>query len=390
MGVQRGGRGARRGGERDPADLGGRPRDRHHADRPRRRPARADPDGRGRARGAGAERARRSGSASSTGGCSTASRASCASSASGSRASRAACPTRRRCSARRASASTISCCACPMRWRAGSSAAGCRSGASPRACARRRSSCRTRRLRLASQADRLAYQLRGLLRDHGRQLERLAARLTLGELELRLARHGQALAGLAARQSHAAAQRQREAGERLEALGRRLASVSYESVLARGFALVRDEQAALVRDAESARRAAMLELEFRDGRVRTVVAPAAGAPGRRRASPPGRVACCERGRGRHAGCHRGAGGRHADRAPAAGDGAAARSGRRLPVGPRAELRDDRALHDRGGLRGRGRDRAGRPGRARGRARRPAAAGGLPRADGEGGRAVRFR
>ena len=38
-------------------------------------------------------------------------------------------------------------------------------------------------------------------------------------------------------------------------------------------------------------------------------------------------------------------------------GAAARSGRRLPLGPRAELRDHRALHDRGSLRGRRRDRA---------------------------------
>jgi exodeoxyribonuclease VII large subunit len=129
------------------------------------------------------------------------------------------------------------------------------------------------KIRLANQADRLVYQLHGLLRDYARELARVAARLTLGELALRLERHDQALAGLGARQSHAAAQRQRAAGERLEALGRRLASVSHESVLARGFALVRDEQAALVRDAESARRAAMLELEFRDGRVRTLVTP---------------------------------------------------------------------------------------------------------------------
>ena len=39
VGVQRGGGGARRGRIADPADLGGRPRDRHHADRLRRRPA---------------------------------------------------------------------------------------------------------------------------------------------------------------------------------------------------------------------------------------------------------------------------------------------------------------------------------------------------------------
>ncbi len=50
--VQRGDRGPRRRGKHDPADLGGRPRDRHHADRFRRRQARADADGGGRNGGA--------------------------------------------------------------------------------------------------------------------------------------------------------------------------------------------------------------------------------------------------------------------------------------------------------------------------------------------------
>ncbi|MDB5652991.1 MAG: hypothetical protein JWQ94_604, partial [Tardiphaga sp.] len=54
--VQRGDRGARRRREPDPADLRGRPRDRHHADRFRRRPARADADRRRRNGGAGARR----------------------------------------------------------------------------------------------------------------------------------------------------------------------------------------------------------------------------------------------------------------------------------------------------------------------------------------------
>jgi exodeoxyribonuclease VII large subunit len=100
-----------------------------------------------------------------------------------------------------------------------------------------------------------------------------------------------ALAGLALRQSHAAARREREAGERLEALSRRLASVSHESVLQRGFALVRDERAALVRDAASAQRATMLELQFKDGRVRTLVAerPARRGAAERPAGAQGRL-----------------------------------------------------------------------------------------------------
>ena len=55
--VQRRDRGARGGGEHDPAHLGRRSRDRHHADRFRRRPARADADRRRRNGGAGARRA---------------------------------------------------------------------------------------------------------------------------------------------------------------------------------------------------------------------------------------------------------------------------------------------------------------------------------------------
>ena len=54
--VQRGDRGPRRRRQHDPADLGGRPRDRYHADRFCRRQARADADGRRRNGGAGAQR----------------------------------------------------------------------------------------------------------------------------------------------------------------------------------------------------------------------------------------------------------------------------------------------------------------------------------------------
>ena len=54
--VQRGDRGPRRRRQHDPADLGRRPRDRYHADRFRRRQARADADRRGRNGGARAQR----------------------------------------------------------------------------------------------------------------------------------------------------------------------------------------------------------------------------------------------------------------------------------------------------------------------------------------------
>ena len=71
-------------------------------------------------------------------------------------------------------------------------------------------------------------------------------------------------------------------------------------------------------------------------------------------------------------------------------GGAAHARLRLPLGPRAELRDHRALYARGSLRGRRRHRPRRPCRPQGRAGRPAAAGGLPRPHGAGARRLRFR
>ena len=60
------------------------------------------------------------------------------------------------------------------------------------------------------------------------------------------------------------------------------------------------------------------------------------------------------------------------------------------MGPRAELRDDRALHDRRGLRGRRRDPPQGLGRPARRARRSAAPGRVPRADGSRGGPLRVR
>jgi exodeoxyribonuclease VII large subunit len=69
------------------------------------------------------------------------------------------------------------------------------------------------------------------------------------------------------------------ARERLAAAAARLESVSYRSVLSRGFAVVHDSEGELVRDSAAARRAGMLEIEFHDGRV---PAQAGSTPRRRR------------------------------------------------------------------------------------------------------------
>jgi len=139
---------------------------------------------------------------------------------------------------------------------------------------------------LASQFERLAYQFRGLIRDHRRQLERLEGRLTVDELRTRLPRHERTLADLAAREDGAVARTLREAAQRLAACSGLLASLSYEGVLARGFALVRDGDGRLVPSAARARAETALEIEFHDGRVPTLVARSGGAKAARPASPP--------------------------------------------------------------------------------------------------------
>ncbi len=81
------------------------------------------------------------------------------------------------------------------------------------------------------------------------------------------------------RLERAAERRLTSASERLAAAAARLESVSYRSVLSRGFAVVHDSDGGLVRDSAAARRAGMLEIEFHDGRV---PAQAGSTPRRRR------------------------------------------------------------------------------------------------------------
>ena len=133
-------------------------------------------------------------------------------------------------------------------------------------------------------SQKLEYLLRGYLRDHQRHLDRTAARLSLGEIGSRLSRHVQALAGLSERKRYAIGRRVGDAGEALRRLASLLVGLSYEGVLARGFALVRDESGQLVPSAARALTEVALEIQFRDGRVPTLVARA-GAPKQARPGP---------------------------------------------------------------------------------------------------------
>jgi exodeoxyribonuclease VII large subunit len=120
---------------------------------------------------------------------------------------------------------------------------------------------------LAARSDKLRYVFRADVTGRGAELRRVGERLNLDELGRRLPRHAADLDRLAARADRAAGRELRAVGDRLKALAARLGSVDYRSVLARGFALVRDERDRPVTGAEAARASARLELEFADGRI---------------------------------------------------------------------------------------------------------------------------
>ncbi len=127
--------------------------------------------------------------------------------------------------------------------------------------------------------EQLRYLFRSLVRERQGELGRLGGRLRLDELGQRLPRHGRAVADLSLRQDQALGRSLRDAGERLRAASAMLSSLSYQGVLARGFALVRDDHGQLVDSAARARTQIGLELEFHDGRIATRRA-GARSPGR--------------------------------------------------------------------------------------------------------------
>ena len=96
-------------------------------------------------------------------------------------------------------------------------------------------------------------------------------RLRPGVIAERAVRSRERLDGLAPRSDQAmrASLRQRERA--LSAQAQMLASLSYQSVLRRGFALVRDEVGKAVRSAGGLAAGTVLDIELADGRIATEV-----------------------------------------------------------------------------------------------------------------------
>lgn len=116
-------------------------------------------------------------------------------------------------------------------------------------------------------AGRLIQSLRANTQLHRSRLERMSGKLSLRPVRQQLGREQERLdrhARTMARAVSAMVERRRQS---LIAQSKLMASLSYKSVLQRGFALVRDEHEKPVRAATSVRPGQGLSLEFADGRV---------------------------------------------------------------------------------------------------------------------------
>jgi exodeoxyribonuclease VII large subunit len=117
-------------------------------------------------------------------------------------------------------------------------------------------------------------------RAHHTRYVRLSARLRPGALSQRIAACGRELAGLDARAGQALRNGIVARRRQLDGHAKLLGSLSYQSVLERGFALVRDDAGRTVRAAASLHPGDRLQVEFRDGRaeVETRTIDLSGAP----------------------------------------------------------------------------------------------------------------
>jgi exodeoxyribonuclease VII large subunit len=133
------------------------------------------------------------------------------------------------------------------------------------------------RQRLDACAARLPRALIANAQLHHTQLTRIAARLTPRLLKLRLARSSEIVVALEKRGKLARKHYLQRRWDRLRSAEQLLKAFSYQGVLARGFALVRDGGGQPLRSAAAVAGGMRLQIEFSDGRV-GATADGAGAP----------------------------------------------------------------------------------------------------------------
>lgn len=145
------------------------------------------------------------------------------------------------------------------------------------------------RQRFDSCEKRLARALLANTRAHHTRFIRLSTRLRPTPLRQRVVLGGKELHALFARSGQALGNRVAAQRSRLDGYQKLLLSLSYQSVLQRGFALVRDASGRTVREVAALHAGDALEVEFRDGRAdvetRRVCVDGQSRPAKARAAP---------------------------------------------------------------------------------------------------------
>lgn len=124
------------------------------------------------------------------------------------------------------------------------------------------------RQRFDSASGRLAQALRANTREHAARLARLSPRLTLAPMRTLIANERRSLELSGRRAARALTRLADFKRQRFDGVAKLVETLSYKSVLRRGFALVRDETGNPVHGASSVRRWQVLWLEFADGKAR--------------------------------------------------------------------------------------------------------------------------
>ncbi len=161
--------------------------------------------------------------------------------------------------------------------------------------------------RLEASGNRLSLAARGRLAQRRQRFDAVAARLQASRLanaqaqQLRIERARERVQRLTERALRALATQNQRRSARVVHAGQLLAALSYRSVLARGFALVRDEAGAPLHAAHAIAPGQSLSLEFADGRVGVTAhgpadgSPPAAKPAARPAAPRRKTAATDQG-----------------------------------------------------------------------------------------------
>ncbi|MBL6935272.1 MAG: exodeoxyribonuclease VII large subunit [Alphaproteobacteria bacterium] len=132
--------------------------------------------------------------------------------------------------------------------------------------------------RLDDRAERLSLALTARLSHGWAELDRLSAGLRARTLSESMLRRREGLGGLGQRLGLALVRHQDAAGARLQQASRVLESCSYRNVLARGFAVVRDQAGLPLTRAAAVASGQTVEIEFHDARREAVMDGEGAAP----------------------------------------------------------------------------------------------------------------